>query len=246
MKNVADGFTILKKYGPIKNACWILENNGEAAIVETPPFKRGEKPPYEKADTYCKKNRLFPKYILLTHPHWDHCQTLPQFRATFPQAKLIAHESFLHDHFFRYMIRNTRVKGAHSSSSGSYRFFDDVYSGDFYRLELGGEPLFLIHAPKHSYGDQLIVFKGAMITGDWYIGDLKDCNDLVNPHDKVQSIDKVMNIVRGLDYHIHMLFSGHGDALMFDADFYSIMEASKINHNGNQPDMKCRFVNNNR
>ena len=244
MKKVADGFTILKKYGPIKNACWILEHNGEAAIVETPPYKKGEKPPYQKAKIYCKKNKLFPKYVLLTHPHWDHCQTLPEFRVEFPQAQFIAHESFLRDHFFRYMIRNTRTRRGKSWLDEGKRFFDDVYFNDVYRCELGGEPLYLIHAPKHSYGDQMIVFRGAMITGDWYIGDLTDCNDLVDPGDKVNSINRLMQVISQLNYHVHMLFSGHGDSLMFDADFYSIMEASKVAHNGNQPDLKCRYVRN--
>jgi len=244
MKKVADGFTILKRYGPLKNACWILEHAGEAAIVEMPPFKKGEKPPYEKAGIYLKEHKLFPKYATLTHPHWDHSQTLPQFRAAFPQTRFIAHESFLWDPFFRYMIRNVRTARGKSWVMGGYRFFDEIFSADLYKGDLGGEPLYIIHAPKHSYEDQLIIFRGAMITGDWYMGNLKDCNNLVKSRDKIKAINRTIKIVRDLNYHIHMLFSGHGDALFYDADFFSIMEASKVNHNGRQPDLKARYVPN--
>ncbi|MCE1246184.1 MAG: MBL fold metallo-hydrolase [Firmicutes bacterium] len=241
MKQVAEGFTILKRYGRLKTACWILENNGEAAIVEMPPYSRGEKAPWEKAKTYFKKNWVFPKYGLLTHPHWDHCYTMPHFRAAFPQTRFVAHDSFLHDSYFRYMMRNMRNTRGESLEAAGYRFFDDVFTGDIWAGDLGGEPLYIIYAPKHSYGDMLIIFKGAMITGDWYLGDLKDCNDLVNPHHKVLNIDKTMRIVNHLNYHIHMLFSGHGDALFYDADFYSIMEQSKVDHNGHQPALKARY-----
>lgn len=241
MKTVAPGFTILKKYGRLKNACWILENNGEAAIVEMPPFTRDEKPPYKKARAYFKKNRLFPRYGLITHPHWDHCQTLPQFRNEFPQAHFVAHQSFLEDPFIRYILGNTRTARGNDWLMGGYRFFDQVFFEDFIQLSLGGEPLYLIHAPKHSYGDVLIIFRGGMITGDWFMGDLTDCNDLVNPQDKIQSINRVMDILRYLNYHVHMLFSGHGDCLFYDADVFSILEQSKSYHNGGQPDMKARF-----
>lgn len=241
MKHPADGFTIIKRYGKLKNACWILENNGEAAIVEMPPYSRGEKPPYDKAMAYFKKNRLFPKYALITHPHWDHCQTLPQFKNKFPQTRFVAHQSFLEDPFLRYMLRNLRIQNIHGGNwiIPGQNFFDFVFQNDFLQLDLGGEPLIVLHAPKHSYGDLLIIFKGAMITGDWYLGDLTDCNDLVNPRDKIISINRVMDTVKGLGYHIHMLFSGHGDALFYNADFFSIMEQSKVHHNGKQPNIKA-------
>jgi len=243
MNKPAEGFTILKRYGQLKTACWILENNGEAAIVEMPPFSKKEKPPYEKANAYFKKNKLFPKYGFLSHSHWDHSFTLPKFREVFPQTRFVTHESFMHDPFFSYyIVRNMRNARGRNWVMGGYRFFDDVFSGNLYTGDIGGEPVYLIHAPKHSYSDLLIVFRGAMITGDWYLGDLKDCNDLVDPRDKIASINRTIEIMRNLNYNIHMLFSAHGDSLFYDADFFSIMEQSKVNHNGNQPNMKARFV----
>lgn len=242
MNEVAEGLTILKRYGDFKTACWILHHNGEAAIVEMPPFNRGEKPPYEKAASFLTKNRLYPKFAFISHPHWDHCHTLPQFRERFPQTTFVAHRSFMDDSYFRFMTSNVRRIWGNGYTTGERVLFDHFIEGDFWASHIGGEPLYVLHAPKHSYGDLLIIFKGAMITGDWYIGDLKDCNDLVRPQHKVQSINRVMDTVSGLGYNIHMLFSAHGDCLFYDADFRSVMEQSKTDHRGVQPNIRAVYI----
>jgi hypothetical protein len=81
-----------------------------------------------------------------------------------------------------------------------------------------------------------------MVTGDWFLGDLTDCNDLVKDSDKIKSINRVIDIIKSLNYNIHMLFSGHGNHLFYNADFHSIMEQSKINHKGNHPPLKAKLV----
>ncbi len=231
MQEVAQGIVILNRYGPIKNACWILHNSGESAIVEFPPFKRKkETPPYIDAQKFILEKKLFPKYGFVTHPHWDHTFTLPHFRVKFPQTAFVCHKSFIEDPYIKFMKRNIRKIRHKNVKSSHFRFFDEVFESILWKGEIGGEPIYLIHAPKHSYGDVLIVFKGAMITGDWYIGDIIDCNDIVSKSDKINSINKVISTVQNLNYHIHMLFSAHGDHLFYDVDFYSVMEECKKSH----------------
>jgi glyoxylase-like metal-dependent hydrolase (beta-lactamase superfamily II) len=239
---IADGITMLRRYGQYRTACWVLQNNGEAAVVEMPPFLGGEKPPFEKAATFLKKNRLHLKYAFISHPHWDHCHTLPWFRDRFPQTIFVGHESFMLDSYFRFMIRNVRIVRADGYVMGGNSIFDVMLEDDFWAGDIGGEPIYVIHAPKHSYSDLLIVFKGAMITGDWFIGDLKDCNALVRSADKVRSINRAMEIIGSLGYNVHMLFSAHGDCLFYDADFFSVMEQSKVNHRGSHPNIKATYV----
>lgn len=230
MKEVAPGYTILKRYGPYKNACWVLQHGDEAAVVEMPPYSSGEKPPFEKLATYVKTNKLRLKYALVTHGHVDHCQSLPQFRMHFPNTRFIAHESMLRDQsFLRIMMRN-RAMPVEAWNRGEFRLFDEVYDGPLWSGTLGGEPIHLIYAPKHSYTDQLVVFRGAMITGDWYLGDLRDCNALVRPQHKVEAIEQAVQVVRSLRHHVHMLFSGHGDCLYYRVNFEQMMEKSKILH----------------
>jgi hydroxyacylglutathione hydrolase len=242
MKKLTDGITMLNQYGGFKNACWILHHNGEAAVVEMPPYNKGsEKPPWEETASFVKKNKLFLKYAFLTHPHWDHCNTLPYFRVQFPQTHFVTHRSFLMDPYYRYSLGNVIIKNRHMHLKES-QLFDHIFNGDLWTGNLGGEPVHIIHAPKHSYGDQLIIFKGAMITGDWFLGDLTDCNNLVKNSDKRRSINRVMELVRELNYDIHMLFSGHGDHLFYDADFFSVMEQSKVAHRGNPPPIKAHLA----
>lgn len=242
MDEIADGITILKRYGQFKTACWVLHNNGEAAVVEMPPFLQKEKPPDKKAETFIKKNKLHLKYCMISHPHWDHCHSMPRFRNRFPQAEFVGHSSFLDDSYFRFVMRNLAFKRGHGFIHGGRMLFDYFIEGDFWTGYVGGEPLHVIYAPKHSYGDLMIIYKGAMITGDWFIGDLKDCNGLVKSRDKIISIDRVIKKVRQLNYHVHMLFSAHGDCLFYEADFYSVMEQCKIDHNGSHPNIKATLV----
>lgn len=230
MKQVAPGYTILKRYGPYKNACWVLENGGEAAVVEMPLYSKGEKAPYLKLATYLKKHKLRLKYGLVTHGHVDHCKTLPEFRLKFPGTHFVAHRSMVEDRSFLKIMMRSPALPLQAWNEGSFRLFDEIYDGHLWSGTLGGEPLHLIYAPKHSYTDQLVLFRGGMITGDWYLGDLRDCNALVRPEHKVQAIDQAVQIVHGLRHHVHMMFSGHGDCLYYRVNFHQMMAKSKVWH----------------
>lgn len=230
MKQVGPGITILKRYGRYKNACWILEAGGEAAVVEMPMFSRDERPPYQRVESYARRRKLRLKYALLSHGHVDHCYTLPTFRRWFPQTHFVAHRSMVEDsHFVRLMARNPEMPWQ-DWVEGRYRLFDELFDGLLWSGTLGGEPIHMIYAPKHSYTDHLILFRGAMITGDWFLGDLRDCNAIVSPHDKVRHIRMATDVVNHLDYRVHMLFSAHGDCLMYRVNFHDVMRRSQVMH----------------
>lgn len=213
MKEVSPGIWMLGPFGPYRNACWILARGDEAAIVEMPSPKTRQARPWLAAKKTLKKLGLRAKYAFLSHAHVDHCSSIVQFREAFPQADFVAHRSVL-DGRLRYQ-RDV---------------FDHLFRGRRWTGWLGGEPVHIIYAPKHSYSDQMIVFRGAMLTGDWFLGDLKDCNALVPPGEKIRSIEALQAEIRSLDYHVHMMFSAHGDCLYYQVDFERMMERSKIDH----------------
>lgn len=230
MKEIAPGITMLRQYGPYKNACWVLHAGREAAVVEMPPYLPSERPPYQRAESFTRRRKLRLKYALLSHCHVDHCASLPHFRRWFPSTRFVAHRAVQHDRSFGWILGRSPGFPFRDWMDGRYRLFDELFDGEFWTGSLGGEPLHVIYAPKHSYTDHLIVFRGACITGDWVLGDLRDCNAIVSTPDKLSSIERAQRIVGRLGYHVHMLFSAHGNHLVYRANFHDWMERSKVAH----------------
>jgi hydroxyacylglutathione hydrolase len=230
VKEVAPGITILKRYGPYKNACWLLQAGSEAAVVEMPMFSSSERPPYQRVESTVRRRHVHLKYALLSHGHIDHCLTLPSFRRWFPHTKFVAHRSMVEDRHFVHLMSRSPDMPWQDWMEGRYRLFDELFGGVLWTGSLGGEPIHMIYAPKHSYTDHLILFRGAMITGDWFLGDLRDCNAIVSPQHKRIAIERAAEVVRELGYHVHMMFSAHGDCLFYDVDFYAMMRKSLIAH----------------
>lgn len=214
MKEVTPGILMLGPYGPYRNACWVLYRDDEAAVVEMPPYRRSETRPWRAVEKVLRQRGLWLKYAFLSHAHRDHCQSIMDFRKAFPDTEFVGHRSFMSSRLLAYQGFT----------------FDTYFSRRDWSGTLGGEHVHLIHAPKHSETDLLLLFRGAMLTGDWYLGDLKDCNALVRPAEKIRSIKAVQKLVRRWRYHVHMMFSAHGDCLYYNVDFERMMELSKIDH----------------
>ena len=199
----APGVIKLGPYGPYKNAVWLFFHGTEAAVVEMPPYRHGkDAKPWLAVKRELKRRHLTLKYALLSHAHLDHCQTLPQFRLAFPEATFVAHRSVLDSGL---IWRLSRALGTTPAE-----VFDQVYDGDITMLSLHGEPLLLLHCPKHSETDQFVIFRGTAMTGDWFLGDLKDCNALVLPQEKIRSVERVQGWLGRLGYGVRRAFSGHG------------------------------------
>lgn len=223
MKVRAPGVAKLGPFGPYKNSVWIFWHGGEAALCEMPPYKAGrESAPWRAARRFLKQEGLHLKYALISHAHYDHCQTLMSFREAFPETRFVAHVSQLHT---RVVDRLIRMAGWSPRD-----VFQEVFDGDLRVLDLGGEPLLLIHAPKHSMSDIFVIFRGTAMTGDWFLGDLKDCNALVAPTQKIRSVETVQRWLDRLDYRVSRAFSGHGDCLYYNIDFQKLLEQSKVDH----------------
>lgn len=214
MKEVAPGITLLKRYGPFKNGCWILSNQGQAAVVEMPPYLRTERPPFVRAESFTRRRKLRLKYAMLTHCHYDHCASLMHFRRAFPRTTFVGHQAVAHDSAMRRWF-------------GEPDYLDEVFEGELWTGDLGGEPIHLLFAPKHSYTDHLVLFRGAVIAGDWVLGDLRDCNAIVATEHKLLSVERVRDLLRRLNYRVHMAFSGHGDHLFYQVDFERLLERSR-------------------
>jgi hydroxyacylglutathione hydrolase len=76
-------------------------------------------------------------------------------------------------------------------------------------LDLEGEPLWLIHAPKHSRTDAVTVFRGFAMTGDIELGTLDSVNREVPLRRRRESLAFLAGFERTHDYRIRALASAH-------------------------------------
>jgi glyoxylase-like metal-dependent hydrolase (beta-lactamase superfamily II) len=172
-----DGLHLIGQFNRFQTGCWLLEHGGEGAILEMPPA--GLRAPSVATAAAAAVAALAigtVKYLFCTHAHWDHCsrKTYRQLRAAFPTAQAYLHSGF---------------RGQLGEQEGVHYFAEKV------KLDLAGEPLFLVHAPKHSNTDTMVIFRGTACTGDWELGTIRSVHDW-NPLWAVPRDEKLQAIAR--------------------------------------------------
>ena len=76
-------------------------------------------------------------------------------------------------------------------------------------LNLGGEPLWLVKAPKHSPSDTITIFRGVAMTGDIELGTLDSVNDEVSRATRATSMEYLRGFQDRTGYHVHTVVSAH-------------------------------------
>ncbi len=215
-RQVSPGITLILAENQICGT-WLLVNGKACVIVETPPAfsDQNKEPPAELVLKYLQEAQIRPIGLILTHHHWDHLEGIKTYREKlkkFMPFPWICHHSVIK------IKPSLRV------------FFDLVFREEIYELSVEGEPLFLIHAPKHSETDVLIVFRGAMITGDWWLGDGDPNPNKIPPMTSVESINRVLQFLKAKSYWVHSLFSVHGNDFRYRQDVEGILRITREYH----------------
>ena len=209
-----EGIYLIGQFNWFRTGCWLLEHQGEAAILEMPPTGFTESSPATQAQEMIPQlGSPSVKYLLCTHCHWDHFsrRTFRKLRAAFPDA-----EPYLHRGFRKHL----------GPEEGIFYFDDEV------SLDLSGEPLFLVHAPKHSFTDTMVIFRGAACTGDWELGTIRSVHDwtklwAVSQARKLESITWMEQFPAKHNYVIHQIFSVHANDKREGIDFPSLMASTR-------------------
>jgi hydroxyacylglutathione hydrolase len=76
-------------------------------------------------------------------------------------------------------------------------------------LHVGGEPVWLVKAPKHSLTDVVTVFRGVAMTGDIELGMLESVNDEVSERTRRRSMRRLAEFCDRCGYHVHSIVSAH-------------------------------------
>jgi hypothetical protein len=76
-------------------------------------------------------------------------------------------------------------------------------------VHVGGEPLWLVKAPKHSWTDVVTLFRGVAMTGDIELGMLGSVNPEVFCKTKMESMERLRGFQDRAGYHVHSVVSAH-------------------------------------
>jgi glyoxylase-like metal-dependent hydrolase (beta-lactamase superfamily II) len=210
MSLICDGVRLVGRYGNAACGTWLLENNGEVAIVETPGKCLQGRSPWDDSLSYVNHLGLNPKWIFITHPHTDHITGYHHYRQNFPTAKSLVHRTFKQIRFISLQEYTWEQNN------------EDTFNSDYTIVDLGGEPLFLIHAPKHSEQDTLIIFRGVVITGDWVIGPYDE--ERIDQAEVIYNLKRVRSILKNHNYKVHTLLSAHANEARGNIDFDEILD----------------------
>lgn len=214
MDRWSDGVYLIGQYNSLKTGCWLLTNGKKGALLEMVPSGDWKISPAKDSQKAAEELGIEIKYLLCTHTHGDHFsrRTLSEMRKTFPGAEVHLQEAF--------KIVLASAPGIH-------------YFGYTEKLDLDGEPLYLIHAPKHCWSDTMVVFRGTICTGDWELNTLRSVHDgkpdSVPIEVRLNSIDEMMHFEEDCNYKIHMTYSSHGNDCRRDVNFVELMEDTRVN-----------------
>ncbi|HME56152.1 MAG TPA: hypothetical protein VKM55_28375 [Candidatus Lokiarchaeia archaeon] len=215
-REVAPGIVLVMADDQVCNT-WILVHEKSCFIVDMPPkADDGTTVPAELVIQYIEDEDLSPVGLTVTHHHFEHVDGIANFWDNLAESETcrwICHDSLLQ--------QVPRLK----------LFFDTVFHEPVFESNLSGEPLFLVHAPKHSLSDVLVIFRGTMITGDWWLG-IGDPNlNHVRPEIAIESINRVFEVLRMKNYWVHRLFPSQKDAecldLRYDQDIEAVLKDTR-------------------
>ncbi len=211
----SEGVFLMGRYEWFGTGCWLLVNGNEGAIVEMPPYNaQFQESPANKALHVVKKSKIRIKYLLCTHTHVDHfnLKIAQEMQSYFPQAEIHLQRGF-----------EPMIHGLNN-----VHYFDHESN-----LSLNGESLFLVHAPKHSWTDTMVIFKGVAITGDWELNTLKSAHDDKPQHRvpreaKIASIQKMRRFQSERNYRIHKVYSVHANDRRENINFDWLMDDTLV------------------
>ncbi|MBI2265676.1 MAG: MBL fold metallo-hydrolase [Armatimonadetes bacterium] len=229
---LADGIILMGRYGPFSCGAWILHHNGECALLETPQRRENESPAGD-IKKFVEERGWRVKYVLLSHHHIDHMGSIDQYKDLFPEARFLTHRAIaelaenLRLHMSLFRRRPFPTVNPEKWKNG---LFTDVFDEEVRETDIGGEPISIVYAPKHSLGDTLIHFRGVVFTGDWWLfeGDPQWCGlaGALAAH----SVTRVMKYVHDKNIRVHAIFSTHADQLMQAVNFKDVMKRTLDYH----------------
>ena len=149
---------------PVPSNCYIVSREKDCIIADP-----GTRYPIELED-YIERNKLNPRYILLTHEHYDHIEGCSYLQMVYPNVKIIASEACsknIQDERWN-LSRFVADNGVGFTVSAA----DIVIKKDI-SFQLIGLDFYFLLTPGHSLGSMCFFVENSFFSGDMLIPDEK-------------------------------------------------------------------------
>lgn len=228
---MAPGIFLVERFGYLKTGIWLFRNGYECMILEMPDLNKED--PFTSWDQiahYIQEQGLILKFMTATHNHSDHFSTIPQFYTHFPKSPIVVNSYFFKRANLQNFITPSQLESknfpqASIINNGVIIF---CFQEEIFCTNLDAEPLYLIRAPKHSWSDTLIVFRGTMISGDWWLGPGDPNNNKIPETVINESINRVIDFINNTGHIIKNVFSVHANEFRRNINIIELLEESKV------------------
>ena len=199
---------------PIDSNCYIIFDesiNNECVIID---------PGSEKIDNLINlinELSLNPRFIILTHEHYDHCWGVNDLRAKFPHIKLICSS------YCSSAIQNTKLTYSHYYCKPEFTIkpADIIVEDVEGKISWNDYLITCSQAKGHSLSSIFIFIRSAIFTGDTLIMNSKTITRFktVSKSDLENTLQKMLSY-KGKGFLVH---PGHGE--IFPLDVYDLSNA---------------------
>ena len=201
---------------PVTSNCFVVYDKtfGNECIVVDPGSESDD-----VLLDYFMQNELKPRYIILTHEHFDHCWGVNELREHFPTAELVC--SMICSEAIQDKKKNYSV--FHQQPGFDLKPADIILEDVNWSLSWNNFKLGFVPAQGHSAAGILFFFDKYVFTGDTLIKDIKTVTKL-----KTGSKEKLMESVVLLEKEKGknlIICPGHGET--FGLDGYDLNIAIK-------------------
>ena len=189
---------------PIGENTYVIkdENSGLCAVIDPGCFNKAIE------DFIGKEINL--AYIILTHAHWDHIDSLNEYKDKYPASKLVVN---FDEHE---MITDSSINGTAHYADKEVAIEADIYVADGEELKLGNTNLNFITTPGHTKGGMCILADGNLFSGDTLFMRSVGRTDLYGGN-WGQLKDSIQNKLFSLDGGI-IVYPGHGPSTTIESE----------------------------
>lgn len=194
---------------PVSSNCFVVYEKAVKSCIIVDPGSKDQSCLYH----YLDSNQLIPKYVILTHEHFDHCWGVNGLRRKYNNIKLVCSSEC------SYTIQDKKKNYSVFYEQPGFEInAAEIVIEDNCSLKLNDLDVSFTLAKGHSASGLIFTIQNFVFTGDELIKDLKTVTKL-----KTGSKDKLQESIfflRGLKGRGFIVCPGHGET--FELDNYEL------------------------